>query len=121
MDHFYEKIEGGNARRCPMNDYDGSVTGRVVINVPAWFDENPAEARRLGWVKHITHSRKEIEEMVGGYDHQSQYVVRYMRQVDEWTVEDVYAVLDKSEEMMLMEELAGATETGGLVFFGEGI
>lgn len=123
MKWTYQRLEDGKLRHCPLIDHDGSITGKIVVNVPAYFDENPDEARRLGWTKHITHDNKEIREIVGDWNPQTQYLVVSQRQVDEWTVEDVYHVMDKSEEMMLLEELSTGVEAmgvtiGGFTFFG---
>lgn len=124
MNHYYEKMgEDGNPVRCPTYDYDGAVTGKIVINAPAYFDENPAEARRLGWTKHITLNRNEIRERYH-YDAQTQYLLRSVRRIDDYTVEDVYHVVDKSEEMLQLEELTqGMTsllgEDSGIVFFND--
>lgn len=121
MPYHYERLgEDYKIKRCPTYDYDGKVTGKIVMNVPAYFDENPEERIRLGWIKHITYTGAEIQEMYS-WDPQSQYLTKSVRQVDEWTVEDVYHVLDKSEEMMLMEELGVATDAmtvGSITFFG---
>lgn len=68
----------------------------------AWFDENPEERKRRGWVKHIVHSTKDIE-----YNRQTQYLVPSVRTIDEFTVEDEYHILDKSEEQMRLNELNG--------------
>ena len=96
----YEKLgEDYKIKIAPMNDFDGSVTGHIVFGVKQWFDENPEERKRLGWIKHLQKDRKEVE-----YNHQTQYLVRQTRQIDEWTIEDVYHVMDKSEEMMRLEE-----------------
>lgn len=115
----YEKLdENYKLQYCPRNDYDGSITGHIVFGVPAWFDEHPEERKRLGWIKHIRKSRKEIE-----YDRQSQFLVHSVRQVDEYTVEDVYYVMDKSEEQMYFEEMLeiadASNRVGGIVFSGD--
>lgn len=100
---YYERLKAdGSLERCPMNDYDGNITGKIVFNVPAYFDENPGEALRLGWDKHITKDVLEID-----YDRQTQYLQRAVRRIDEHTVEDVYTVCDKSEEMLARDELSG--------------
>ena len=97
----YEKLdENGKIKFCPINDYDGKITGHIVFNVKAWFDENPDERKRLGWVKHIHHETKEIE-----YNKRTQYLRKSTKQIDEYTVEDVWHIMDKSEEMMRLEEL----------------
>lgn len=97
----YEKLdENMELQYCPMDDKDGSVTGHIVLNVPAWFDENPEERIRLGWIKHIYHDEDEIE-----YNRQTQFLVISTKQVDEYTIEDVYHVLDKSEDQLLFEEM----------------
>lgn len=97
----YEKLdENGKIKYCPINDYDGKITGHIVFGVKAWFDENPEERKRLGWVKHIRHETKDI-----AYNKRTQYLKRSMKQIDDFTVEDVYHVMDKSEEMMRLEEL----------------
>ena len=103
----YEKLdENSKIKYAPMNDFDGSVTGRIVFGVKAWFDENPEERKRLGWIKHIHHDTKDIE-----YDRRSQYLVKATRAIDEWTIEDEYHVLDKSEEMMRLQELMGGIDS----------
>jgi len=97
----YEKLDENNKIKfCPMNDYDGKITGHIVFGVKAWFDENPEERKRLGWVKHIYHDMKEIE-----YNKRTQYLQKSIKQIDEYTVEDVWHVMDKSEEMMRLNEL----------------
>ena len=54
MNWTYERLdENGNVQHCPAIDADGSVTGRIVVNVKAWFDENPEE-RRLAEEKRFT-------------------------------------------------------------------
>ena len=111
MDHEYLRLkEDGTIEHCPTYDYDGSVIGKIVVNVKAYFDENPEERKRLGWIKHIRHNKDEIREQVGDWNRQTQYLTRTTKQVDEWTIEDVYHVHDKSEQMLLLEEIA---ETGG--------
>ncbi len=98
----YEKFDENGARHyCPMNDLDGSVTGHIVLNVRAWFDEHPEERKALGWIKHIHPDLSGVE-----YNKQSQYIITTPRVIDDYTVEDVYRVMDKSEEMMLFEEMA---------------
>ena len=96
----YEKLEDNKIKYCPMNDYDGKVTGHIVFGVKAWFDENPEERKRLGWIKHIHHETKDIE-----YNRRTQYLKRSTKQIDEYTVEDEWHIMDKSEEMMRLEEL----------------
>lgn len=114
MDYTYEKYENGEIVYCPTDDKDGSVTGRIVMNVPKWFDENPDERIRLGWIKHISHKRSEVE-----YNRQTQFVVTSTRQVDEYTVEDVYNILDKSEDQLAFEEMLSVAQSneGGIVWF----
>lgn len=110
---YYERMgEDLKIESCPRDDKDGKITGKIVLNVPAYFDENPEERKRLGWVKHITYSPDEINEK---WPHtQSQYLIASTKQVDEWTVEDDYHVMDKSEEQMLFEErLEVATSSNG--------
>lgn len=105
MTWTYEKLdENYNVRHCPANDTDGSVTGKIVMNVKAWFDENPEERIRRGWIKHIQHSAEEIRER-WPHNQQTQYLIPSVKQIDEYTVEDDYHVMDKSEEQMLLEEM----------------
>ncbi|MBR3385475.1 MAG: hypothetical protein IKG69_09810 [Atopobiaceae bacterium] len=115
--------EDGTIEHCPTYDYDGSITGKIVVNVKAYFDENPSERIRLGWTKHLKLNKDEIREQVGDWNRQTQYLTRTTKQVDEWTIEDVYHVHDKSEQMLLLEEIAETSDswgmgTGGFVFFG---
>jgi len=47
--HHYERLdENYKIIRCPTFDYDGKYTGKIIINLPAYFDENPEERIRLG-------------------------------------------------------------------------
>lgn len=96
----YVKLENGHTVVCPMNDTDGSITGGVVLNLKAWLDENPSERIRLGWTKLIHHSPEEVD-----YNPQTQYLITNYREIDEYTIEEVHNVLDKSEEQMLLEEI----------------
>lgn len=99
----YEKLnEKGEVQRIGdyTNDPDAKITGKVVINVKAYFDENPEERIRLGWTKHISYDKPNVE-----YNKQTQFLVVNQRQVDEYTIEDVYHVMDKSEEQMAFEEM----------------
>ena len=102
--YTYEKFnENGKVTYCPGNDYDGSITGHIVMNIKAWFDENPEERKRLGWIKHIHHSSRYIE-----YNPDTQRIVWSAKKIDEYTIEDEYHVVDKSEEMLRLEELLSA-------------
>ena len=99
----YEKIdEEGKLKTAPPNDYDGKITGKIVFGVAFWFDENPDERIARGWVKHITHNPKDLNL---DYDPVTQYLVMSVDIVDEYTVEDHYHVMDKSEEQMRLSEL----------------
>lgn len=117
MGHTYEKLDGNLKKKyCPMNDPDGSITGHIVMGVKAWFDENPEERIRLGWIKHITFTKEEIEKK-WPYNKQSQYLMRTLKQIDPYTVEDDYHVIDKSEEQMLLEEMLEVAEWGDGIKF----
>lgn len=107
MDWHYERLkEDGTVETVSIqNDYDGRITGHIVINVKAWFDENPEERIRRGWTKHIVYEKEEVNEK-WPHNTQSQYLVKTTVQIDDYTVEDAYSVMDKSEEQMLLEELA---------------
>lgn len=112
MDYYYEKFEDNKITRCPMDDKDGSICGHIVIGLPRWFDENPEERKRLGWIKHITHDTDEIE-----YNRQTQFLLQSTQQIDEYTIEDVYHVRDKDEEQMLFEEQLSIAMGGGGIMF----
>lgn len=121
----YEKYtEDNEIKSCPIDDKDGSVTGKIVLNVPRYFDENPEERKRLGWIKHIVPDRSAIE-----YNHHTQFLVKSIRQIDPYTVTDEYRVMEKSEEQLAFEEMlavaeadwetvGGADGIGGIRFFG---
>ena len=100
----YEKLDENYKKKwLPMNDFDGKITGKIVFGLKAWMDENPEERKRLGWIKHIHFEKKEIEEKWPHNPH-SQYLMASTRQIDAYTIQDDYHVVDKSEEMMLFEE-----------------
>lgn len=116
MNWDYQKMdETGKIIHCPTNDTNGSVTGRIVFNVKAWFDENPEERKRLGWIKILIPNRDEIQ-----YDEQTQYLMATTREIDEYTMEEVYHVMNKSPEMLRLEELMqynSAWAAGGIRFY----
>lgn len=111
--YFYEKydVENDTRQYCPMNDENGAITGKCIIGLKEWFDENPEERKRLGWTKHITHKPDEII----GYDPQTMYALRSVKTIDEYTVEDVFHLVEKSEEMMLFEEMYETLMNGGVI------
>ena len=114
---YYEKLdEDGKIKTVHenRNDFDGKITGKIVFGVREYFDENPEERKARGWIKHITHDPEEI-----AYNKQSQYLAREVRTIDEYTVEDVYHIVDKSEEQMRLSETGLAWEYGGVVIGGE--
>ena len=112
----YEKYEDGEIKSCPQDDKDGAITGRIVLNVPKWFDENPEERIKRGWIKHIVHDTNEII----GYNRQTHFAVKNTRRIDDYTVEDVFHVLEKSEDQLAFEEMLSVASWGndsGFVFF----
>lgn len=111
----YEKLdENGKIMHAHLNDMDGKITGHIVYGLQSWFDEHPEERMALGWIKHL---RQEDKDIV--YNRQTQYLRVSVRQVDAFTVENVYEVMDKTEEMMLREEMNGELmTTDGIVFYG---
>lgn len=92
--------EDGSMESAKTNDYDGSITGHIVMGVKEWFDENPEERKRLGWIKYIHPDKKLV-----GYDPQTEYLVKTVRQIDEYTIQDEWHALPKSEEMLLLEDM----------------
>lgn len=119
MTWSYEKMdsETGNIIKCPINDDDGSITGSVRINLAAWYDENPDVRISHGWTKHIHYSQKDDPDIYPTYNRQTEYLVYGTEQVDEYTIKDVYRVLEKSEEQLLLEELLQGIDTGFGIHF----
>lgn len=100
MKYTFEKMDdNGNVIYAPAHDLDGQITGRCVYGLQAWFDENPEERKRLGWVKHIKPDEKDVV-----YDKQTQFLVASQKYIDEYTIQDEYKVLNKTETMMAAEE-----------------
>ena len=107
----YERLkEDGKIETVSINknDFDGSITGHIVFGVKEWFDENPEEARRLGWIKHIHHN---VDKWVT-YNKQTQYLMKSTKTIDEYAIEDVYHVMDKTEDMMRRAEESGYIPDG---------
>lgn len=103
MEWSYEKYdENYKLISCPPHDNNGEITGKVIIGLKAYFDENPEERIKLGWIKHYRYTYKEIEEM---YDNQTQYYVEVPKMIDDYTIQDEIVVMDKTEEMLAYEEL----------------
>ena len=115
---FYEKLdEDLKIKHAPYHDADGKVTGKHVLNLKAYFDENPEERKRLGWIKHIQLTHKEIKEQ---YPHNpmTHFIMVTTKPVDEYTVEDEYHIVEKSEEMLWFEELNSMTWGENIVTIG---
>ena len=112
------KIESVNTNK---NDFDGEITGHIIFGVKEWFDENPEEARRLGWQKHIQHNP---EKMGIEYNKQTQYLEKSTKRIDAYTYEDVYTIKYKTEDMMRRAEEngyyadSGWSTSDGVFFFG---
>ena len=116
----YEKLdEEGKIKSIGANytnDTDGSITGKIVMNVHAYFNENPDYWKAHGWIKHIKYNKPPIL----GYNPQTQFLTISQRQVDEYTIEDVYHAIEKSEEQLLFEEMLNiADRSGGIVWYNE--
>ena len=116
MNYDYEKLqEDGSIKSLPVDDKDGEITGKCVLNLKAYFDENPEERKRLGWIKHIRHNSDELL----GFNPVTQFVVRGTKTVDEYTIEDTLHALPKSEDQLAFEEMLSVASfgEGGFVFF----
>ena len=112
--YSYIKLEDGKIKYLPSQDPNGEIlVGRHMLNLKEWMDENPEERKRLGWIKHIHQDIKEIE-----YDKQTQYLQRYAEWIDPYTIEDKYIILDKAEEMMLLEEMLETADYGHITIDG---
>lgn len=101
------------------NDTDGKISGKCIINLKAYFDENPDEWKRLGFTKHIEFTPEEIKAR-WPYNPANQYLVASTKQVDEWTIEDEYHVMEKSEEMMRLQELLSTMDSTQIIIPGDG-
>lgn len=119
----YEKLDENMKRKyLPTNDYDGKITGKIVFGVKAWMDENPEERKRLGWIKHIRWDTKEMKEK-WPFNPRTQIRLQSVKKIDDWTIEDDYHIINKSEEMMQLEELLSVVnqweyEDGNVITFG---
>lgn len=112
----YEKLDE-NGKKISVSNYTidskKEYTGQFVFNVKAWFDEHPDEAIARGWTKHIHYTPEEIKER-WPHDEQTQIRVRATRRIDAHTIEDVYYVMDKSEEMMRLQEMLTVVDAFGV-------
>lgn len=112
--YSYIKLEDGEIKYLPLSDPNGKIVpGKHIIYLKEWMDENPEERKRLGWIKQIHQDIKEIE-----YDKQTQCLQRYATWIDPYTIKDEYIVIDKSEEIMLLEELLDTVNYGYITIGG---
>ena len=109
MNYRYIKFdEDGSRRYCPLNDYDGKIsgTGKCIIGLKAWFDENPEKRIELGWIKHFyCEKTSEIKELLPDYDPIKHYIIKTEERVDDYTLKDTFHLIEKSEQMLELEEL----------------
>ena len=103
----YEKLdENGRVQYCPASDPNGEITGQHVIFLKWWFDENPEERKRLGWIKHLYYeSNEEMRKDYPDYDPAIHYAMLSTKTIDEYTVQDEYHIVDKPDEMLELEEM----------------
>ena len=120
MTWHYEKLdENLKIKHAPVHDADGKITGKHIINLKEWFDENPEERKRLGWIKHISLTSKEIKEQYP-HNRMTHFIMRTTKTIDEYTVEDEYHIAEKSEEMLWFEEMYASTEFSDDIVFTVG-
>lgn len=107
MWHRYEKLdENYKLQYCPAHDPNGEITGQHVMQLRDWFDENPEERKRLGWIKHLYYeSHEEFMKDYPDYDPATQVAVKSVKTIDEWTVQDEYHFINKTDKMMELEEI----------------
>ena len=109
--YYYTKLDGkGEETYLPNNDYNGTITGtgKCVLNIKAWFDENPEIRKSLGYIKVITPSIDDLE-----YNKQTQYIEWSKAFIDEYTIMRTPHIINKSEEMLRLEELSMTTADSG--------
>lgn len=106
----YEKLnEKGKLQYCPANDPDGSVTGEKVAWVKQWFDENPEERKRRGWIKHLYYeTNEEFMKDYPDFDPALQLAIPGTMVIDEYTIKDTYDIVDKWDELKELEEMLEA-------------
>ena len=76
-----------------------------AYDMKEWFDENPEERKRLGWIKHWEYENmKEIKEDLPDYDPVRHYLLKSEVTVDQYTTKDKYVIIEKTEEMLELEE-----------------
>lgn len=106
---IYEKLdENHEPKFLPQNDWNGEITGKIIIDLKSYFDENPELRKSLGWVKHIKLEKDDYEN----FDSQTQNIIISSKKIDDYTIQDEYYIINKTEEQMLYEELG---------LFGSGI
>lgn len=100
-------------------DSKREYTGQYVVNVKAWFDEHDGYWQEHGWTKHIVWEDKEIKKK-WPHNAQTQILIKEVKRVDAHTVEDDYHIVDKSEEMMRLQEMLDvvAWGDGNVISFG---
>lgn len=109
MKHRFEKLdENGKIKYAPQRDNTGEYTGgKIVMNFPAWLNEDEERRKSLGWIKHLFYENRDdiIASLTEEYNPATDYIVRSVQPVDEYTVKDVYRVIHKTEKMMELEEI----------------
>ena len=102
---FVKMNASGQLTVCPLNDYDGKVTGKIIIGLNSWFDEHPAERISAGWRKRYVADKPE-------YDINTQYLAPVDAEVaegGETVISRSWAVMPMSEEMIEQNVIINTT------------
>lgn len=110
MKHCYEKLDEntGKIKHLPQNDFTGTHTGgKIVINLPAWMDENEDFRKSSGWIRHEYYEKSQdiFDSMGNDFDPATQYLIRTVTKIDDYTVRDAYHAVPKTEQMAELEEM----------------
>lgn len=109
MNTWYKRIVNGKLEIAPTNDLDGKLSGKPVIGFQAWLEENPEEAKRIGFVKVVDHEED--------YDHNRFYTIERHEEHDDGSIHIFYDLHEKTEEMILLNELYSIVANGAGFLF----
>lgn len=98
---YVKLTEDGEMEYLPKNDNNGEITGKIIVDLKSYFDENPELWKQLGWFKIIEPEYEKLD-----FDKQTERYDIATKRIDEFTFERYPVFRKKTEYELMCEEVS---------------